>query len=422
MRSTLAALSLAAVALQVNVSADDATLGVPGRVSGTPWVAADGAFVAVVWGGTADGKTDVFSAVSRNGGSAFGAPVRVNVVPGEARLGGELPPRVSLRRVGPARDPEVAVLWTARDGATTLKLARSSDGGQTFQAPVTLSSAGAPGDRGWPALTFDTGGGVHAIWLDHRGLAPPPGAANPHTGHGPRPGDDGAALAQKSGLFYASGARPPRERQVAAGVCYCCKTAVAAFGSATVFAAWRHIFPGSRRDMAFSVSRDGGRTFSAPVRVSEDGWEINGCPDDGPAMAVDREGTIHLIWPTVIAGPEPEGAIFYAWSRDGRTFTPRTRLATLGSPRPTHPQIAVDASGRIAAAWEELVDGRRVAVVRQIVPEGNGRAAFGPVVHLSPGEPAAYPVLAAAGSGFVAVWTGGKPGDTAVRVRAFRLP
>jgi hypothetical protein len=385
-------------------------------------VAAEGAFVAVVWGATADGKTDVFSAVSRDGGSAFGAPVRVNVIPGEARLGGELPPRVSLRRVDPARDPEVLVLWTARDGGTTLKLARSSDGGKTFQAPVTLSSPGAPGDRGWPALTFDESGGVHAIWLDHRGLAPPPGAAKSHTGHGPRAGQDDVALAQKSGLFYTSGIGTPRERQVAAGVCYCCKTALAASGSRTLFAAWRHVFPGSRRDMAFSTSRDAGRTFSALVRVSEDGWEINGCPDDGPAMAVDRKGTVHLIWPTVIAGPEPEGAIFYASSRDGRTFTPRTRLATLGSPRPTHPQIALDASGRIAAAWEESIDGRRVAVARRIVPAGDGTATFGPVVHLSAREPAAYPVLAAAGSGFVAVWTGGKAGETAIRVRAFTLP
>ena len=44
------------------------TLSVAGRSNGTPWIAADGRFVAVAWGATAAGKTDVFAAVSRNGG------------------------------------------------------------------------------------------------------------------------------------------------------------------------------------------------------------------------------------------------------------------------------------------------------------------------------------------------------------------
>jgi hypothetical protein len=64
--------------------------------------------------------------------------------------------------------------------------------------------------------------------------------------------------------------------------------------------------------MALTVSRDGGRTFSEPARVSEDRWAINGCPDDGPALAVDKTGVAHLVWPTVIDGPQPEGGIFYA--------------------------------------------------------------------------------------------------------------
>jgi hypothetical protein len=34
--------------------------------------------------------------------------------------------------------------------------------------------------------------------------------------------------------------------------------------------------------------------------VSEDGWQINGCPDDGPSMAVDGSNRAHRIWPTVV--------------------------------------------------------------------------------------------------------------------------
>ncbi len=72
------------------------TLGVEGRSNATPWVASDGPNVAVVWGATVDGKTDVFVAVSRDSGASFGKAVQVNTLAGEARLGGELPPRVAL--------------------------------------------------------------------------------------------------------------------------------------------------------------------------------------------------------------------------------------------------------------------------------------------------------------------------------------
>ena len=49
---------------------------VPGRADATPSVAADGTFVAVAWGASADGKADVFVATSRDGGRTFGAPCR----------------------------------------------------------------------------------------------------------------------------------------------------------------------------------------------------------------------------------------------------------------------------------------------------------------------------------------------------------
>ena len=120
-----------------------------------------------------------------------------------------------------------------------------------------------------------------------------------------------------------------------------------------MFAAWRHVYPGNIRDIAFTASRDGGRTFAAPLRVSEDKWVLEGCPDDGPAMAVDANNRIHIVWPTLITegaaeqgahaekdgsaqrssrSPrsdtgEPTIALFYATSADG------TRRAVGSPPR-----------------------------------------------------------------------------------------
>jgi hypothetical protein len=400
------------------------TLSVAGRVNGTPWIAADGRFVAVAWGATAEAKTDVFAAVSRDGGQTFSAPVQVNVVDGEGRLGGEMPPRIALVRRGGAALPELVVLWTARGDSTAVKTARSRDGGKSFDPPIAMQSQGAAGDRGWPALALDTRGTAHVVWLDHRGLAASGGAGRMnHADHKMAAPRDGVAMSQKSGLYYAASGRTSQsERELTKGVCYCCKTALAAGADGALFAAWRQVYAGNMRDIAFSVTRDSGRTFTAPERVSEDKWALDGCPDDGPAMAVDRRGAVHLVWPTVIAGAKEEGAIFYASARDGRSFTPRVRIATLGSPKPSHPQIVVDASGRITVAWDELVDGERVAAVRELKPHADQTMDFGPVVRLADGGRAIYPVLAAASSGLVAAWTSGPTDASVIAVRQISLP
>jgi hypothetical protein len=414
----LASVAVWSLALRAEPPTGASSLAIAGRSNATPWVASDGPLVAVVWGASIADKTDVFLAVSHDSGKTFGTPVQVNMIPGEARLGGELPPRVALTAGRGPSTAEVVVLWTARSAATSIKRARSRDGGRTFEPPVELQGADATGDRGWPSLALDGRGTTHAIWLDHRGLAAR--SANASRDHKSGAAHDGVAMARKSGLYYAAGT-PMAGRELAKGVCYCCKTALTAGADRAVYAAWRHVYPGNIRDIAFTFSRDGGRSFAEPVRVSEDTWAINGCPDDGPAIAVDRGGQVHLAWPTVVGGPNPEGALFYASTRDGRTFTPRTRIPTLGSARPTHPQIVVDRRGRIVVAWDELLDGQRVAAAREVTRPWGQRVDFGQVITLSPGGPATYPVLAATDSGVVAVWTTG--GDASViQARTIPLP
>lgn len=389
------------------VAQTDTTLAVSGRTNSTPWVTALGDFVAVAWGASANGKGDIFVATSRDGGKTFSAPVQVNATAGEARISGEIAPRVSLR---PSRGsiPEVVVLWNAKTTTTAMRVARSFDGGRTFNAPTTLTAAGAAGDRGWGALALDENGRAHALWLDHRGMA---AAKNdPHAAH--KGEHDGVAMAQRSGLYYttAVGEAAP-ERELFKGVCYCCKTAMASGPNGMIAAAWRHVFEGNMRDIGFTVSRDGGKTFAPMTRVNQDGWSINGCPDDGPAMAIDRSGTIHLLWPTVVGGTE--GALLYSTSRDGKTFQKPIRVPTLGGPKPSHPQIAVDQQGRVVVAWDESREGVRRAAARRLLADGT----FGPVRELGAGL-SSYPVLAATTKGMIAVWTAGAPASATIGVAA----
>jgi len=279
-------------------------LAVPGRANATPAIAATGEIITVAWSASLPtGATDVFAALSRDRGRSFGAPVRVNDVDGNARVNGAQPPRITLA------DGVVTVVWTAKGvKGTRLLHSRSIDGGRTFAKATIVPGTDAAGNRGWENTAVDRRGRVFAVWLDHRELAQQDGqvAAGHHdhskgastSASGAKP--DGVAMAQRSKLFFGSldGAIAPRA--IAGGVCYCCKTALAVGPDGAVYSAWRHVYPGNVRDIAFSVSRDGGHAFQAPVRVSDDRWQLEGCPDDGPAMAIDAANRIHVVWPTLV--------------------------------------------------------------------------------------------------------------------------
>ena len=377
----------------------------------------------VAWGATAkNGGTDVYVAVSRDSGVTFAPPVRVTRQ-ADARINAERPPVVALARAGdePSREPDVAVLWTGGKTVTTITVTKSTDGGRTFQQPIDLQASGAPGSRGWASMAADDRGRLHVVWLDHRESASGAASAGDHvhapalvapSAAQPRPAAarDGVTIAQRSGLYYARvGAAAEAERVLARGVCYCCKTTVAAGPGNRVVAAWRHVYPGNLRDIAAVASADSGRTFGATVRVSEDGWSIDGCPENGPSAAVDADGVTHMAWPTVVSGPEPEGAIFYSTSRDGRAFARRVRVPTLAGRDPEHVQLAMVSGGNAVVAWDEVVSGRRTVVVRRL-ENGVRGTKVGPPNAVSDQRPARHPAIAVTPRGVLVAWTDGTAG------------
>ena len=411
---------IGAVACSAFLSAAGAstTLAVPGRSNATPSIASDGALVAIAWGATTPaGVTDVFAAVSRDAGRAFGAPVRVNDVDGDARLNGEQPPRVAVHGTA------ITVVWTTKGtNGTRIVHSRSDDGGRTFSTAAPVPGSDAPGNRGWENAIADRNGRVLAVWLDHRELAPQDGTVaashHEHSGGAAASADrkpDGVAMAQRSKLYLASLDGSVAPRALTGGVCYCCKTAIATASDGSIFAAWRHVYPGNIRDIAFTASRDGGRTFAAPLRVSEDKWELEGCPDDGPAMAVDAGHRVHVVWPTLItvgAAKEPTIALFYATSVDGQRFTPRQRIPTEGMPH--HPQIAIGGDRSLTIAWDEGANGkRRAAIARADVDSAIGSTLTREVL----GDAAVYPVVTAAGGSTVVAWTSGASTASTIQVR-----
>jgi hypothetical protein len=387
-----------------------ATLSVPGRASANVSLAADGRTVAAAWSASVpDGPTDVYASVSRDGGITFGPAVRVNAVDGDAKINGEQPPKIVLvPRVNAA--PAIVVVWpsTGKQG-TTLLMARSEDGGKTFGRSSLVPGTDAAGLRGWQSVAASPDGLVHALWLDHRGMASSPGAqAGSHAGHTAAADSDGVAMSMKSALYTSVADRNGSAQAITSGVCFCCKTAIAAGHNGELYAVWRQVFPGGLRDIAASVSRDGGRTFAPAAKVSDDRWKLNACPDDGPALAVDRDSRVHVVWPTLVseAGKAPAMTLFYAVSKDGRTFAGRQRLPSASTPH--HPQIAVTSGGEVVVAWDETGAGGRKVAFAQGTADAAGVLTLAKSSLTGAGS---YPVVVATSDGPLAAWTTGGAGS-----------
>jgi hypothetical protein len=372
-------------------------LAVSGRSNSAPAVAGWGRMAAVVWTASTGTMSDIYASVSRDSGATFGAPIRVNDVEGDARASGEQPPRVVI-----GLGDVIHVVWPSRQGGeSVIRYAASRDGGASFSSAVTVAGDKVSGPRGWQSVTLGHDGSVHVVWLDGRN-AGSRGRGRSHASHhgGQHAKAKGTVDADpRQDVFHVTwkDAGVRSERLVASNVCFCCKTAVATSGD-RVYAAWRHIYPGSIRDIAVARSTDNGRTFDAPTRLSDDGWHIAGCPDDGPSMTADAHGGIHVAWPTLVPGDTPRKGIFYSFRAEGSDFTPRLRLDS-GESAPAHPQIGSDDHGNSAIVWDELAGAERRIVLRRVtngVPEPP---------EVFDGKGANYPAVAPAEGHWVLVWS-----------------
>jgi hypothetical protein len=408
------------------MSAGTTELSIRDRANANPSIAAQGGFVVVTWAAaTATGVTDIYAATSRDTGRTFGRPAHVNDLSGDATISGEQPPRVTLvPRKG--AEPVVVVVWTAKGASgTRLLSARSDDGGRSFGHSTPVPGGEAAGNRGWEAAATDRDGHVFVSWLDHRELAETIPSSPPmhhdgqaHTGHGDA---DGVARAELSKLYVARLDAVGAAQAVTGGVCYCCKTALATGTDGAVYAAWRHVYPGNIRDIAFTVSRDGGRTFARPIRVSEDQWVLDGCPENGPTLAVDDFNTVHVAWPTLVTGSaavgEPTLALFYAATHDGLPFSARQQLHTEGVPR--HPQIALGPRGSLLIAWDEQANGTRRVAAGLALPTKGDRVNF-VRQNFGGAERSEYPAVTGVDGGFAVAWTSGSSTQSVIRIE--RIP
>jgi hypothetical protein len=269
-------------------------------------------------------------------GQSFADAVRVNDRDGDAAVRNENPPKLAV-----AANGDVYVCW-ANERARwkgDIRFARSTDGGKTFSPAITLNSdaGGEPTGHAFQSLAVDRRGRIFVAWIDER-----------HKRETDRGAEIWMSMSEDGGRTFS------REHKILSDVCECCRTNIQIDSENRLFLSYRMVpaLGPAYRDIIVASSQDGGKTFST-TRVSNDGWEINACPVTGPALCLDKQNRLTVIW--FVGGSDHPG-LYYAASTDhGKSFAPR-QLLDAEQKMGKHAQAVAGDDGRILVAWDDVAD------------------------------------------------------------------
>jgi len=387
---------------------DATSLSAPTSVGTAPMFAMSPAGAqAVAWVSAPNGGTDGRLYVSVDGRT----PVEIHDSLGPVEAHGEAPPKLAY-----APDGGLFAAYTIgkvvpgeRFPRSALRLVSSHDGGKTWSAPVTVTDGAIFGSHSFHALHVAANGTVFVSWLGKSDAESPDSSAGSmaqmgemsgmsHSMHGTGHEASAAWITRSTdgGKTWA-----PRVRVDMGEACPCCRTALATDKNGTLYMAWRHVYPGTVRDIVVARSTDQGATWSEPVRVHTDNWSFDACPHAGPAIAVDDKNTLHVTWWT---GKEGAAGVFYARSTDGgKTFSDAEPLGVAKYSRPAHVQMALAPNDRVLVAWD---DGTRQTPDVVVRVSNDGGLHFADASTVSPaGRAASFPVLAVHGDSLAIAWS-----------------
>ena len=281
-----------------------------------------------------------------------------------------------------------AAHWLVRQPAGgyayDVHLSFSSDGGATWSESVTPHDDNTPTEHGFVTM-FPEATGVGLIWLDGRNMAH---GASHHSSSG------GMTLRAAT---YSSALEAANETLVDDLVCDCCQTDVAITDRGAV-AVYRNRTTDETRDI-YAARYVDGEWLPGHV-VAEDGWTIEGCPVNGPAIAADGDHAA-VAWFTAA---DDETKVRLARSNDsGETWSAAidvTEGKLFG-----RAGVAFLEQGEVAVSWLCGESDRHARVCLRRIGADN---ALGHI-HVVSGEdevtPLSVPQLARSGDSIIAAWT-----------------
>jgi len=334
--------------------------------------------------GASDMELGLF--ISRDGGDQFARPVRISPEGSAVSSHGENSPTLAFGGT------EVYALWERKKprGGTDLMVSRSLRFGHHFDPPVKVTDKAEPSSNAFSSLAVAPNGDPYVVWLDGR---------------------DKEVRRRGMSSVYLSRSRDRGgsfgvNHRVFSGVCPCCRATLAFGSKGEIFVSWRHVFKAEVRDVVIAASQDGGKSFSSPVRVSQDNWTIAGCPHSGASLLYTGQ-RLYVAW---FSDPDegPPG-VRLSWSdNSGASFRPAIYVSEPVVDA-NHPHLALSEKGKILLIFEgrdpETEQGWGPAQPYFVQIDSGGGTSTAVAVPGS-GSSVSYPFIASGGQGRVYVsWT-----------------
>lgn len=281
--------------------------------------------------------------------------------------------------------------WLQKSGQDTyaydVQLAVSEDG-HDWRRIGTPHQDGTQTEHGFVSAFDLPDGDAGLVWLDGRRTL--------SEGHG----HHGGEMTLRYGRIKDA---TVKEAELDDRVCDCCQTDSAWAGDALVLV-YRDRSPDEVRDIRAQRLVEG--RWAPAVLVHEDGWKIEGCPVNGPAVAADGQ-LVAVAWFTA---PMGKGSVRLALSHDGgRTFSAPLRVDD-GNPE-GRVDVVVHPHHGVLASWVERTATGGEVRLRRISRDGQEKSLSTTLAATSTERASGFPRLAVAPDGAVLMaWTATESG------------
>jgi len=232
-------------------------------------------------------------------------------------------------RLAVSGDTLVAVWMSWKDNvrfnAGPMQMARSSDGGQTWQ--LIDSAADWDGAHGFFAMAGNADA-MSLVWLDNRDKA---------KGY--------------QGLRYSSsnngGQTWQADQTLDSKTCSCCWNTAKYAANGDLFVLYRDKKPSDMAMMKVTPEQQ----FERLSTVGDFNWDFAGCPHIGGGIAFDQQQNIHTV---VGTAHEQHAGVHYQFSQDGGvTWSASQRM---GDESAVHSDIGVTTNNHLIASWDNLTE------------------------------------------------------------------
>ncbi len=272
-------------------------------------------------------------------------------------------------------------------------LSLSADGGESWSDGIVPHDDNTPTEHGFVSL-WPAAGGVGALWLDGRETS----------GHGHHD-NSGGGMTLRSAVLGADG-RIRDSQLIDPLICDCCQTDIAMTGNGPL-AVYRDRSESEIRDIYASRWIDG--KWSEGIPVANDGWQIAGCPVNGPSVGWSHDLTT-VAWFT---GADEEPRVRVAFSDDdGRSFTPPVDLDA-DAPLGRVAVLALDSRSSLVAWYATRGDHGASLIATRVSRNGEAGKPV-EITTVDRSRLSGFPQLAAHNDSVVFAWTEVNEDDTQV--------